>query len=236
MANKRMFSKQIVDSDAFLDMPPTAQILYFHLVMRADDDGFIGNPKKIMRMINVGEDDYKILVVKRFILVFEEGVCVIKHWWIHNTIMKDRYHLTAYQDQLKQLTIKENGAYTDKSVGMLTESYQDDNGLLTVTKLNETKLNETKLKLRESTPAEEARDFFNGNTEEIFKETQESTKIQESILKEEFIKFNLYWTEKNKSGTKQRWEQESTFEVRRRLFTWLSRIKNFNSKRVTKIL
>ena len=112
MANKRMFTMSIVDSDAFLEMPLTTQALYFHLNMRADDDGFIGNPKKIMRIINASEDDLKLLVAKRFILVFDDGVIVIKHWRMHNTIQKDRYTPTAYQDELNSLFIKSNKSYS----------------------------------------------------------------------------------------------------------------------------
>ncbi len=111
MANKRMFAKTIIDSDAFLDMPLSTQALYFHLSMRADDDGFINNPKKISRMIGCGEDDLKLLIAKKFLLNFESGVVVIKHWLIHNTLRKDRHTPTNYQDELKQLIQKENGSY-----------------------------------------------------------------------------------------------------------------------------
>lgn len=111
MANKRMFAKTIIDSDAFLDMPLSTQALYFHLSMRADDDGFINNPKKISRMIGCAEDDLKLLIAKKFLLHFESGVVVIKHWLIHNTLRKDRHTPTNYQDELKQLTQKENGSY-----------------------------------------------------------------------------------------------------------------------------
>lgn len=108
-----MFSMKIVDSDAFMDMPQSSQLLYFQLAMRADDDGFIGNPKKIMRMIGSSDDDYKILIAKRFILVFPSGICVIKHWLIHNYIAKDRYTETAYLPEKTLVKIKENGAYTE---------------------------------------------------------------------------------------------------------------------------
>lgn len=103
---------KIVDSDAFLDMPLSTQALYFHLNMRADDDGFVGNPKRIAKLINASEDDLKLLIAKRFILVFEDGVIVIKHWRMHNTIQKDRYVPTAYQDELNRLFIKSNKSYT----------------------------------------------------------------------------------------------------------------------------
>ena len=113
MAQRRMFSPKIVNSDAFLDMPVSTQALYFHLGMHADDDGFV-NPRFVMRMAGASEDDLKVLLTKRFLLPFENGVIVIKHWRINNQIKPDRYHPTIYQDQYKQLAIKENGSYTEK--------------------------------------------------------------------------------------------------------------------------
>ena len=107
-----MFSKTIIDSDAFLDMPMSTQTLYFHLSMRADDDGFINNPKKIQRMIGATDDDLKLLIAKNFIILFESGVIVIKHWRIHNYIRNDRYKPTNYQDERALLSVKENGTYT----------------------------------------------------------------------------------------------------------------------------
>lgn len=112
MAKKRMFTMNIVDSDAFLDMPLSSQCLYFHLNMRADDDGFIGNPKRIARLIGSSEDDLKLLIVKKFVLTFENGVIVIKHWKMHNTLQNDRCTPTNYQDELKQLDIKKDKSYT----------------------------------------------------------------------------------------------------------------------------
>jgi hypothetical protein len=114
MAERRMFTQKIIDSDAFLDMPLTTQALYFHLNMRADDDGFINNPKKICRMIGASEDDLKLLIAKRFVLAFEKGVIVIKHWRMHNLIRKDRYSPTQYEDEFMSLNIKDNGSYTEK--------------------------------------------------------------------------------------------------------------------------
>lgn len=115
MAEKRMFTQKIIDSDAFLDMPLSTQALYFHLNMRADDDGFINNPKRIQRTIGASEDDLKLLIAKRFVICFENGVIVIKHWRMHNTLRKDRYNPTQYQDLLVTLDVKENNAYTEKA-------------------------------------------------------------------------------------------------------------------------
>ena len=108
MAERRMFAKTIIDSDAFLDMPLSTQALYFHLSMRADDDGFINNPKKIQRMVGCSDDDLKLLCAKNFIIPFESGIVVIKHWRIHNYIRNDRYKPTTYADEKAQLTVKEN--------------------------------------------------------------------------------------------------------------------------------
>lgn len=116
MAEKRMFTQKIVDSDAFLDMPLSTQALYFHLNMRADDDGFINNPKRIQRTIGASDDDLKLLVAKRFCICFENGVIAIKHWRMHNTLRKDRYNPTQYVEQLGQLEIKGNGSYTEKAL------------------------------------------------------------------------------------------------------------------------
>ena len=113
MAERRMFTQKIVDSDAFLDMPLTSQALYFHLNMRADDDGFVNNPKKIQRMIGASEDDLTLLKVKRFVLSFESGVVVIKHWRMHNLLRKDRYNPTQYQEEKAMLELKDNGSYTE---------------------------------------------------------------------------------------------------------------------------
>lgn len=116
MAQRRMISKKITDTDAFLDMSISAQALYFHMNMHADDDGFVSSPKKIMRMIGANDDDYKILILKRFVISFDSGVCVIKHWLIHNLIRGDRYNETTYLDEKKTLNIKENKVYTENVI------------------------------------------------------------------------------------------------------------------------
>ena len=112
MAERRMFAKRIIDSDAFLDMPLSTQSLYFHLSMRADDEGFINNPKRIQRMIGASDDDCKLLIAKGFILVFETGVIVIKHWKIHNYIQKDRFKPTICSEEKKEIVTEKDGTYT----------------------------------------------------------------------------------------------------------------------------
>lgn len=117
MAERRMFAKTIIDSDAFLDMPLSTQCLYFHLNMRADDDGFVNNPKRIQRLIGASEDDLKLLIAKSFVLTFDSGVIVIKHWRINNYIQNDRYHKTPYQEEMARLEVKENRSYSYKENG-----------------------------------------------------------------------------------------------------------------------
>ena len=106
-----MFAKTIVLSDAFLDMPATARCLYFTLGMFADDDGFVSSPKGVIRQCGASEDDLKVLLAKKFLIAFESGVIVIKHWRINNYLRNDRYHTTTYRDELAMLTVDENGAY-----------------------------------------------------------------------------------------------------------------------------
>ena len=113
IAERRMFAKTIVLSDAFLDMPLSARCLYFTLGMLADDDGFVNSPKSIMRQAGASTDDLNLLFVKRFILKFDSGVIVIKHWRIHNYIQKDRYKESKYIEEKATLVIDSNGAYTE---------------------------------------------------------------------------------------------------------------------------
>ena len=112
MAQRRMFSKKIVETDFFMEMSPTSKLLYFYLNMSADDDGFVGNPKTIKLISGATDDDLKILIAKQFIIPFDSGVIVIKDWKIHNYIRNDRYNETQYLEEKKQLIITENGTYS----------------------------------------------------------------------------------------------------------------------------
>lgn len=127
MAKKRMFNVDIVENDVFLDMPSSSQNLYFHLCMNADDDGFVG-PKKVMRMCAASQDDLQVLIAKRYILVFESGVAVIKHWTVNNTIKKDRHVKTTYQVEFNSLTFNEWGVYTEKRSTKLPEVLRTSSG------------------------------------------------------------------------------------------------------------
>lgn len=140
MAERRMFTNKITESDAFLEMSLTSQSLYFHLCMNADDDGFVKNPKRICRMIGANDDDLKLLIAKSFVLNYESGVIVIKHWRMHNLLRKDRYNPTEYIEERSMLYLKENGAYTldgaqgtplDEKVSLATTRQPNDNQLAT---------------------------------------------------------------------------------------------------------
>ena len=137
MAERRMFAKTIVLSDAFLDMPLSARCLYFTLGMLADDDGFVNSPKSIMRQAGASTDDLNLLMAKRFILAFDSGIIVIKHWRIHNYIQKDRYKESKYMEEKASLMIDQNGAYT--------ECIQDVSTLDTQVRLGEVRLGQGSL-------------------------------------------------------------------------------------------
>ena len=118
MANKRMFSLSVVDTDNFLDMPISSRLLYYELGMRADDDGFVDNWKKIMLFTGLKEDDMKLLITKKFIIPFESGVIVIRHWRMNNYLRTDRYKETQYQEELKKLKLDDNNVYTLSTTGI----------------------------------------------------------------------------------------------------------------------
>ena len=111
MAQRRMFSKKITNTDQFLDLPLSSQALYFHLNMNADDDGFVNNVRSIIRLVGASNDDFKLLVAKQFVIAFNDGITVIRDWRIHNYIQKDRRQPTLYKKELKQLGLDENNRY-----------------------------------------------------------------------------------------------------------------------------
>ena len=133
MAERRMFAKSIVDSDSFLDMPVSARLLYYDLGMRADDDGFINSPKRTMKITGASDDDMRLLIAKQFVIPFESGVVVIKHWKIHNYIQKDRYKETIHIEEKNRLTTCENKEYSLTD----TECIHDGNSLYAQYRLGE---------------------------------------------------------------------------------------------------
>ena len=156
MAERRMFAKTIVTSDAFLDMPASTRCLYFLLGMVADDDGFVNNPKSIMRQAGCTADDLNLLIAKRFLLTFQSGVVVIKHWCIHNTIQKDRYKETKYLEEKSQLMLDGNKAYTEAASDVYPECIQDVSKPEPQVRLGE--VNIGKSNIRDDIEADEADD------------------------------------------------------------------------------
>lgn len=140
MADRRMFHKSIVESDSFLDMPTSAQALYFHLGMHADEDGFVNGPRRIARLIGANDSDLQMLIDKRFLLTFSNGVVVIKHWRVANSLKNDRAKLPQYPELAATIYIKDNRSYTDHPVvGTISllehkqnilESKRNPNGIL----------------------------------------------------------------------------------------------------------
>lgn len=168
MAERRMFAKKITESDAFLDMPSSTQMLYFHLSMNADDDGFVNNPKKIQRMCGASDDDFKLLIAKSFVILFESGIIVIKHWKMHNYIQSDRYRPTDYVDEKSMLGIKKNKAYTLDESKMYTKCIQDVSvGKDSIGKVSIDKNSIVKDSKGESVRGEKARRFIPPSVEEV---------------------------------------------------------------------
>ena len=174
MAQRRMFSKKIVETDYFMEMSPTAKLLYFYLNMGADDDGFVGNPKMIKIVSGATDDDFKLLVAKQFIILFESGVIVVKDWRIHNYIQKDRYNKTQYTDEKSQLIIEENGTYT--------KCIQDGYSLDTQVRLGKDRLGKDSIdnmsdKSDVSIPYSEIIDYLNEKTGRSFRNVDANKKL-----------------------------------------------------------
>lgn len=193
MAQRRMFSPDIVCSDAFLDMPVTSRELYFQLGMRADDDGFIP-PRGVMRACGSSEDDLKILIAKRFVLPFDNGVIVIKHWRVNNLVRKDWYRPTRYLEEKSLLFVKENGSYTLDS----TQGQRLVNGSLTEVRLGKDRLLDAKAsepireerekpKERKVTPEmQKVFDLFSFNPARLVWKTRVHEREAAAVLHKEF--------------------------------------------------
>ena len=174
MAERRMFTKRITESDSFLDMPSSTQMLYFHFSMNADDDGFVNNPKKIQKMCGASDDDFKLLIAKSFIILFDSGIIVIKHWKMHNYIQADRYRPTDYVEEKSMLGIKSNKAYTLDVSKMDTECIQ--NGYIgkdSIGKVSIDKDSKDKDSKGESVRGEKAKRFYPPTLDEVKKYCEE---------------------------------------------------------------
>lgn len=185
MAERRMISKKITDTDAFLDMPLTTQALYFHFLQNADDDGFVGNPNSIMRKVGASKNDYDLLMVKRFIIVFDSGICVIKHWRIHNYIQKDRYVPTTFIKEKAQLETEENGAYTEciQNVSNLYAQYSIGKDSIVEDSIGKDSIEGERAPTREPvhSKAQAIVDLFNGLCPSLSKVTVLSTCREKAI-------------------------------------------------------
>ena len=182
MAERRMFAKTIVTSDAFLDMPASTRCLYFLLGMVADDDGFVNNPKSIMRQAGSTTDDMNLLIAKRFILTFKSGVVVIKHWCIHNTIQKDRYKETKYLDEKSTLLLDENKAYTEASQDLYPECIQGVSNTDTQVRLGKDRLGQVSIgeDIEEAAPPKATRHKY-GLYENVLLTDEELSKLKEEF-------------------------------------------------------
>ena len=240
MAERRMISLEVVDTDAFLDMPQSSQLLYFHLSIRADDDGFVANPRKIARSLGAGVDDMKVLITKKFVIAFEDGVCVIKHWRINNFIRKDIYKETKYLNLKQTLFIRPNGAYTLTDDGnaipipkghfqlesvnvALTERQ------LSIGKGSVDKVSEDKNKRESEDAPPSPKDFFEDKLkqDDFIQWLVDEKKVAPDAAALEVHKFISYWTERSSLG-KERWRGEKYFDIKRRLATWLMKAAEYS--------
>jgi uncharacterized phage protein (TIGR02220 family) len=182
MAQRRMFSKKVTDTDTFLDMPLSTQALYFHLNMHADDDGFIDNTKTIQRMIGSSDDDRKLLIAKQFLLPFENGVVVIKDWRVHNYIRKDTYNKTMYPNELEQLQINKSGQYERQDLVTYTERPRDVDETLTQVRLGKVRLGKDRKDILSGSeepdqlPYKEVVDYLNEKTGSKYRSSGTKTK------------------------------------------------------------
>lgn len=192
MAERRMMSKKIIDSDLFMDMPPSTQVLYFHLLLRADDEGFVGSVRNIMKLTGSNGDDYKILLAKRFIIEFPSGICVIKHWYIHNYIQNDRYTDSRYVDEKKLIGLREDKVYCDISEACT----QNVSKLDTQYRKGKDRLVENRKEEKEA----ELPDWLDLSSWNSWIQYKKETK---KPLSRETIKLQLKFLEENKSNHKQ---------------------------------
>lgn len=222
MASKRMFDRAIIETDHFLNVSLSAKAIYFLLGMEADDEGFV-SPLRIVRLYGGEPGDIKNLIDAGLIIPFKSGVVVITDWNQNNWLDGRRIKPTQYQNEKKMLTLTEDKKYE------LSDCLAD-------AKTEERRIEENSIEEeRERTPSQIATEFFKagpvyGEMVEVFSKDRDR-----AFTEKEFGKFSLYWTEPNKSGTKVRWQQEGTFEIKRRLLTWMNRAISYSggSKRGT---
>ena len=183
MAQKRMFSLSVVDTDQFLEMPLSSRLLYYELGMRADDDGFVANWKKILAFTGLKEDDMKILITKKYIIPFESGVIVIRHWRLNNYLQKDRTKPTIYQEELKQLETDNNNVYNmyTKCIHSIDKNSIDKNSIdknsIDKNSIDKNSIEEIySLAEQDKIPYKEIIDYLNFKTNSKYKYTTNKTK------------------------------------------------------------
>lgn len=200
MAERRCLSKKITESDAFTDMPLSAQCLYFHLNMNADDDGFVNSPRKVQKSIGAKNSDLEILIDKSFLLLFESGIVVIKHWRMHNTIRKDRYNPTDYQEEFNQLTLKENNSYTRHPIDnhSATNWQPTGNHLAPQYNINKNNINKEKEIYKEKESKNMATKIKYGEFQNVLLTENEYHKLEKSNLLSYIDKLSSYIESKGK--------------------------------------
>lgn len=198
MASKRMIAKSIVDSDNFLEMPTTAQLLYFHLLVRGDDEGFIDNPRSIMRNVRCTEDDMRILIAKQYIIPFESGIVVIKHWKIHNYIRKDRLKATEYVNEKAMLSIGSNDVYelTDTCQSTVSQSADKCQHRLVENRLDKNSIDKN-IYMGDKPPKKKKTLFIPPTKEEIEEYIQ--TKIDEGKMEYSNINIDTFFNYYNEA-------------------------------------
>lgn len=208
MARKRMFRLDVLETDSFMEMPLSTQALYFHLNLRADDDGFIGNPKQIVRLIGASQNDLDLLIAKRFVLTFDDGVIVIKHWRMHNTLSANRYNETRFVEDKALLKIKKNKSYTfDADCEPM-----DDTHLIAMSK-RQTEKDETKTNIRRTldetkTNTDKGKVSIDKDSKDIYISKEIYCRENSTDLSDLFKKVIEYLNEQ--TGKKYRWQTKST--------------------------
>lgn len=226
-----MFSNRIANSARFLQMPIESQLLYFHMILRADDDGVVES-YPVMKLLGVTPDNFKILIAKKFIeQLNEDQVVIIINWLEHNKIRADRKKDSIYKHLIpKEMPLLEPKPRSDvkDNSNRIGGQSMDSVSKVSIGKVRLGKVSIVK-DMTKPTPLQISKDFF--DKKESFNYLFElfAKQVDRKILKVRFEEFVLYWTEPNKSGTKVKWEQQSTFDVKRRLYTWLKNSHKFDS-------
>ncbi len=218
MSQKRMFDRAIIETEKFLNISLGAKAIYFLLGMEADDEGFV-SPNRVLRLYGGEAGDIKNLIDTGLIIPFKSGVVVITDWNSNNWLDQRRIKPTQHQEEKKMLGLTDNKKYVLSNGSASIEEYR---------------VEQNRIGEREQTPAQITKEFFlKGNSYKEYLQTFSGNGVSQETLMREFDKFILYWTELNSTGTKQRWQKETTFEVKRRLVTWLGRIDKFSGNNKT---